>query len=149
MTEYVVGFLFSADFERVVLIRKKRPKWQRGQLNGVGGKLEDGESVYKAIARECREECGLRVSAKRWRCYLKMEGVNLDNKPFRVFFMAAVGNPAKATATTDEAIEVVYVRDISPLRSDLVENVCWTIALAIDSLQDGQPDFTKATYSRK
>ena len=35
---YACGFLFSQDRTRVVLIRKRRPAWQAGKLNGVGGK---------------------------------------------------------------------------------------------------------------
>ena len=39
MQEYVCGLLFSVDRTRVLLIRKRRPAWQAGRLNGVGGKV--------------------------------------------------------------------------------------------------------------
>ena len=35
--QYVCGFLFSRDRARVLLIRKRRPAWQAGKLNGLGG----------------------------------------------------------------------------------------------------------------
>ena len=47
-TEYVVGLLFSPDRNTVVLINKTKPDWQAGKLNGVGGKIEEGESPLNA-----------------------------------------------------------------------------------------------------
>jgi hypothetical protein len=38
--EYVCGFMFANDFTEVALIRKNKPEWQRGKLNGIGGKVE-------------------------------------------------------------------------------------------------------------
>lgn len=53
---YVVGFLFEADLQRVLLRLKARPAWQRGKLNGIGGKVEEGETPLYAMRREGREE---------------------------------------------------------------------------------------------
>lgn len=62
MIEYVVGFLFSPDLEKVVLIRKTHPDWQKGLLNGPGGKVEDGETPYDAMVREFKEETGQQIT---------------------------------------------------------------------------------------
>lgn len=51
--QYVLGFLFNENLTKVVLVRKKRPEWQCGLLNGVGGKIEDGEPPLDAMVREC------------------------------------------------------------------------------------------------
>ena len=56
---YVVGFLLNYDRTQVVLIRKNRPAWQAGHLNGVGGKIEMGETPIEAMTREFEEETGL------------------------------------------------------------------------------------------
>jgi 8-oxo-dGTP pyrophosphatase MutT (NUDIX family) len=53
---YVVGFLFSEDESRVLLVWKNRPAWQDGKLNGVGGKIEAGETPLQAMEREFKEE---------------------------------------------------------------------------------------------
>ena len=58
---YCLGFAFSRDLTRVLLIRKLRPAWQAGRLNGIGGKLEPGETALEAMRRECREETGLNI----------------------------------------------------------------------------------------
>ncbi len=47
MKGYVLGFAFDEDYEWVALIKKNRPQWQAGKLNGVGGKIEPNETeVY-------------------------------------------------------------------------------------------------------
>lgn len=59
MIHYVVGFAFDAKNEKVLLIKKNRLAWQAGFLNGIGGKIEPGESSRVAMKRECLEETGL------------------------------------------------------------------------------------------
>ena len=58
---YVVGFLFNPDMTEVVLIKKNRPDWQKGLLNGVGGKIESGEDPITAMIREFKEETGVEI----------------------------------------------------------------------------------------
>lgn len=49
--------MFSLDCEKVVLLRKQnKPAWMHNMLNGVGGKIEPGETPLEAMAREFREE---------------------------------------------------------------------------------------------
>lgn len=59
---YCVGWLFTLNAETkargVVLVRKTHPEWQRGRLNGIGGKLLPGEFPYDAMLREGGEELG-------------------------------------------------------------------------------------------
>jgi 8-oxo-dGTP pyrophosphatase MutT (NUDIX family) len=56
MTKYVVGFMVHE--EQIALIRKNRPKWQEGRLNGIGGHIEENEEPYSAMVREFEEETG-------------------------------------------------------------------------------------------
>ena len=46
------------DHERLLMIRKKRGLGG-GKINGVGGRLERGESPLEGILRETREELGI------------------------------------------------------------------------------------------
>ena len=57
MKRYVLGFYFDGD--RVLLINKTKPEWQRGKLNGLGGTVESGEAPILGMVREFREESGL------------------------------------------------------------------------------------------
>jgi len=46
----------------VVLIKKKRPDWQVGMLNGPGGKVEfGGEQPWNAAHQELLKETGLQI----------------------------------------------------------------------------------------
>lgn len=58
MTLYSLGFLFTGDLSQVALIQKVAPEWQKGLWNGIGGKIEVGESPLEAMNREFVEETG-------------------------------------------------------------------------------------------
>jgi len=59
MKYYVLGFVFNKAKNAVLLIEKKRPEWQAGYWNGIGGKIEENETPVEAIEREAWEEMGL------------------------------------------------------------------------------------------
>lgn len=74
---YVVGFAFSEERSRVVLIRKTKPKWQAGYLNGVGGKVEPTDSsAHAAMAREFHEETGVLTEPDAWKYRGIMQGAD-------------------------------------------------------------------------
>ena len=56
-----LGYVMSPDQQRVLLIhRNKRPDdLHYGKYNGLGGRLEPGESVVAGMRREILEESGL------------------------------------------------------------------------------------------
>lgn len=81
--DYVVGFYFDPEVYEVCLIRKNRPDWQKGRLNGVGGKIEDFDlSPQAAMAREFEEEAGLGTYPVDWELFAILHAP--DNGP-RVF----------------------------------------------------------------
>lgn len=61
MKLYTLTFAFHDKY--VLLIRKAKPDWQAGLLNGIGGKVEFGEGILQATRREFYEETGLPPSA--------------------------------------------------------------------------------------
>lgn len=129
---YVCGFLFSPDRSAVALIRKRRPAWQAGRLNGVGGKVESGESPGEAMVREFWEEAGVEV--RGWREVVVLEGrpSEFDPAGWRGHFFAATASPAEwegVRSMTDEAIEKCAVR---PLPEDTIPNLRWIIPLMLD-----------------
>lgn len=105
MQHYVLGFAFSEDASRVAFIRKNRPAWQAGKLNGVGGKLETGETPVGAMRREFWEESGVDVPEDQWRHFAMLSGVD-----FCVWcFVTRAADLEAVHSATDEPLEVHYV----------------------------------------
>lgn len=120
--KYVVGFMFDPTFSNVVLIRKCKPEWQKGLLNGVGGKVEDFDPyTHDAMRREFMEEAGLDLV---WSKYGSLSG---DAFTIDLFFTN--GNVHRAVAQTEEAIEVWPV-DVLMNRCDTIPNVRWLVQMA-------------------
>lgn len=138
---YVVGFMFSEDMRMVALIRKSKPAWQRGLLNGIGGKIEEGETPEFAMMREFCEETGATTHPGDWRHYCRMKGPD-----WCVEFFCSKGPLEVLRSMEEEPIEFRLIRSI-PLRPfGMVENLAWLIAAAIDNLEDDRPIFLEATY---
>jgi len=72
---YVVGFAFDGLKDRVILIAKDHPDWQKGKWNGIGGHIEEGETPLQAMEREGREEAAIRC---RWHHYATMIGDDFE-----------------------------------------------------------------------
>ncbi|MFN4242455.1 MAG: NUDIX domain-containing protein [Tepidisphaerales bacterium] len=129
---YVCGFLFSPDRSHVLLIRKRRPAWQAGKLNGIGGKVEPQETPAQAMAREFAEEAGVQVA--HWREVVVLEGrpTSFDPDGWRGHFFAAVATAhdwENVRTLTDETIERHHVRH---LPDEVIPNLRWMIPLMLD-----------------
>lgn len=127
---YVVGLMFDPTASFVVLVRKARPAWQAGRLNGVGGKVEPGENPFGAMVREFEEETGLRHEA--WGPLAVLQGGALpDRDAYQVDFFQCRCRGFRAVRTVeDEPIEVHAVAALP--RGELVYNLHWLIPLALD-----------------
>jgi 8-oxo-dGTP diphosphatase len=127
--EYVAGFLFSPDRSRVLLIRKRRPAWQAGKLNGLGGKVEPGETPIEAMRREFREEAG--VDVPQWQHVLTLSGADDagTGRRWAGHFFRAFGDVDGARPLTDEPLEI---HPSSPLPPDTIPNLRWMIPLMLD-----------------
>lgn len=125
MTKYVCGFLFNHSFDRVVLIRKNRgPRHMAGKANGVGGKIEIGESPRGAMSREFLEETGTFINPLCWMGFhTESYFADTGNK---VHYMCAVATDSVLdqcrTAEDEEVLIVDLYRD-----GDLVVNSILTM----------------------
>lgn len=126
MKIYVVGFYFNiGDFNKVVLIEKKRPEWQAGKLNGIGGHIEKGEQPIDAMIREFYEETGVKIGEDFW-----VEFAEISNDDWKVFFFYSFGDITACKSTTDEKLVIVDVADLSKL--DVIPNLRWLIPMCLD-----------------
>jgi 8-oxo-dGTP diphosphatase len=137
-TIYVAGFLFRKSNQEVALIQKKKPAWQLGCLNGIGGKVENGETAYQAMRREFAEEAG--VLLQNWR---EVAVLTCDNGNARIHFFANLdGEDIVLQSLTDEKVEWVKVSQVVDSRilvelengdlAPVLPNLRWLIPLALD-----------------
>lgn len=135
---YVVGFMFNSHND-VILIEKIKPVWQRGKLNGVGGKVEetDPNPLY-AMAREFREETSVGTSPDDWRHVITVRGpegrdANPENlgKLYQldVFCCKKEFIPERVFQTTLEKPVICNAYD---LPANVIFNLRWMIPLCLD-----------------
>lgn len=124
MIKYVVGFLFDPEMNKVVLIWKNRPEWQRGFLNGVGGKIEKDEEPNFAMKREFEEEAGLEIND--W-----VEFADIKGSDYICHFFYALSHKIYAVSKkTDEELIIADTFAIPELH--VIENLKWLIPMCKD-----------------
>lgn len=143
MRNYVCGFIFDKSLENVLLMKKNRPDWQEGYLNGIGGKIEstidiDGRAALDvpefpldAMIRECNEETSLNVLNWNEFCTLSGDG-------FRVHFFHAIDDGIlSAEARTDEELRVCNLKYLLPFNAHAatLPNVRWLIQMALSHIE--------------
>lgn len=136
MRKYVVGFMFadrtSAFSRRVALITKARPDWQRGRLNGVGGKIEEGETAPRAMVREFFEEAHVATREDDWHNFAVVHGVDW----VVYYFRADAQFPFFLTGNCEEPVLFYPIDErgqlTTPIKLPIVEHLSWTIPLALD-----------------
>lgn len=125
MREYVVGFRIDPESNKVLLIEKQKPEWQKGLWNGIGGKIEPGEAPAKAMIREFQEETGMLV--EDWE-----HTVQLLGRDFSVYFFRSFGSVEEAKTTTDEKVTSLFIADFTLW--PIVPNLAWLIPIQLDKL---------------
>jgi 8-oxo-dGTP diphosphatase len=130
---YVAGFAFEQ--QRVLLVRKKQPSWQAGLLNGVGGKIESGETPGQAMEREFFEETGARVPETTWRCFCVESGPGYEVHFFKTFLSMHDAELTMAKGYND-AMEQLIWHDTRHLEDEawsvMIGNLHWLIPMAQD-----------------
>lgn len=123
INKYVLGFCVDTTSGLLLLIRKNRPIWQQGRINGLGGKIEPTDlSPVAAMTREFYEEAGVLVPEESWRLFCSLHG-----KGCVVFCFCAEYEIHDATQKTDEELlwtNLVY------LPEKVMDNLHWLVPLA-------------------
>lgn len=124
MFKLVVGYIFNPEMDQVILIKKIRPDFMVGKLNGVGGKVEAGEEYIEAMRRESKEETGLEI--EKWQKVCKMVGPDWK----MIVYYTVVDNITEARKMEEEEVGVYDVWKL--FDCDLMHDVLWIVHLVKD-----------------
>jgi 8-oxo-dGTP diphosphatase len=126
-TGYVVGFLLDTRSENVALIRKNRPEWQAGRLNGIGGHIEPGERPYEAMCREFLEETGSAVRGWHTLAVMDFPGARIHFYRYHL----PVHLLGHLRSVTDEEVVVAGVGNVlAGKHGPIIPNLSWLLPLA-------------------
>jgi len=129
MKTYVCGFAFDKGMQRVLLIKKNRPDWQKGLLNGIGGKIEKGEKPLDAMVREFCEETGYKTYPDSWRPIIKVTDRNFDHQG-EIYFFSTTQDIELCRSVTDEKLIIIPINSLSLFKT--IKNLNWLIPMALD-----------------
>lgn len=129
-TDYVVGFAFRRGNSQVALIRKAKPEWQAGMLNGIGGSIEEGETALQAMIREFKEETGQSGPASLWTHIAQIEASTYTLAVFAAYDC----DSWNIESVTNEAVDWYDVNAIVDSRTQYrpLPNVPWKVLFAIE-----------------
>lgn len=124
--QYTLGFLFSSGGSHVALIEKTHPKWQAGNWNGIGGRINESDlSKQAAMCREFEEEAGLEITD--WEFCLILHAGGHQVFVFRAFD----DRVAEVKTQTEERVEMF---PIDPTPDNVVPHLHWMIPLLLDNM---------------
>ena len=116
---YVLGIVTKGN--KVLLLRKNNPDWQKGLYNGVGGKVNLDETPLEAIIRECQKEVGLEIP--NWN---QIETIPLQSGVDLTYFFAVIEEEElkKAQSLQDERVEFFDIDNLPKnILKDLKEQI--------------------------
>jgi 8-oxo-dGTP diphosphatase len=142
MKSYTVGLIFNSALDKVLLMEKNRPAWQKGKLNGIGGRIEEGEQPVECMVREAKEEANISSTADEWRHFATLQGPSWQ---VYMFALQYLDKETDAQAMTDEQIAW---HNPKALPEHVVMNISWLVPLALEKLHDDQFDIVPITYKR-
>lgn len=145
---YVVGFYISWDLKKFVMIKKKRPAWQAGKYNGIGGKIEhyngdeyphSSELPKVAMAREFEEETGVLTNPKFWHCFHieQYKGSAPDGSDSaKVYYFCNFGDAwSKVQTMTDEDVVVLNYEDCTFAPEEFMFNISYLWMMILSQIK--------------
>lgn len=132
LKEYCLGFVFSTQKDKILLVRKITPISHKGLINGIGGHIEAGEYPIEAMIREAKEEIGLEIPDLGWS---RVCGLKLDDSYIHIFQTSAQESELLKlkVLATDEISEIIIKSTNSnhpEYMVDMMPNLNWLIPMA-------------------
>lgn len=138
--KYVLGLAFWRD--QVALIYKtKGPEYVIGTWNGIGGKIEDGETVEEAMEREFLEETGIDIPHMYWNWFATQTGNAQAGNSYELNCLMVKLSDAQEfdyiinKEGDGEIVKWIPYNDYEPrglVEEMMTPNLKWLIPLALD-----------------
>ncbi|MCA9308886.1 8-oxo-dGTP diphosphatase [Candidatus Saccharibacteria bacterium] len=119
MTRKELTLLFLVRDDEVLLAMKKRG-FGEGRWNGVGGKVEEGESLEQALIRECQEEIEVTPTAFEKVADLTFNEVHEDERKI-MHVNVFIGTEWSGEPTETEEMQPQWFK-----QSEIPYDECWS-----------------------
>lgn len=139
MKKYTVGALFTPDLTKVLLIRKRKPEWQRGKMNFPGGHIEEGETKADCVSREFEEEAGVKIASEQW----KHIGTIENPGEYYVEFFTALYYPEVHGQVESKTEESLAWESCMELPNNVISNLHWLVPFAMNTHLQGNAENLK------
>jgi len=131
---YTLGFVVFRGVNKILLMEKRKPEFQKGFLNGLGGKPEDDEGFTDCIIREIEEESGLKTNTKDWNYFCKMVGADWE-----VYCFISMLDHKRMEGISTKEEEKIVILDLNKINTcypNLLGNIPWLVGMGIDSIMN-------------
>lgn len=136
-----LAFLFDPAHTQVLLIKKNRPPWQAGRYNGLGGKLEKGDTdATDAVLREIKEETGQQLTESD----LRQVGTMASSDWHVEIFTSTIDQSASLPTIIPEGALEWHPVDSIPATA--IDNLQWLIPLCKNVLEENFIKHCSITY---
>ena len=129
-----LGFIFDINLENVLLVHKNSPAWQKGLVNGVGGKIEVGESPLECMVRECQEETALVIPENSWQHFATIKDKDGMSPGVHINVYAAMYHGAITDACKNDHEEIEWFLYQS-LPDNVISNLFFLVPMAREKLR--------------
>lgn len=140
MIDSTLAFIYTPDLKKVLLIKKQRFEHHKGLLNGLGGKVEPGETPLDCVCREVAEEAGINLSPSQWKVVGELEWTTWHVTIFAATYKGKLEDIKSMTE------EVVAWYDVEALPNTVISNLRWLVPLCINVLTKNPSPYVIATY---
>lgn len=144
MSKKVCTLLFLRKEDEILLAMKKRG-FGANRFNGVGGKIEPGETIEQALVRECQEE--INVTPLKYKKVAEHDfiGKSEDDSPWRMYVHVYFCNTWQGEPSETEEMKPEWfkLQDI-PYKNMWQDDIFW-----LPKVLEGNKIFGIFTFDEK